>query len=364
MNKTKSLLTIAVFCVIIFGLAALHIITEDSEISLTERRKTAQAPEFSIGAFLSGDYAGDLEDYLSDQFPFRDGFRGIKAALSVGVFRQSDTNGYFLYEDSIIKTEYPLKENQVGYAATLFQTIYDNHLSGMNVYLSIIPDKGYFTRDTGHPALKYDRLVEIMRDGFSSAEYIDIFGCLSLADYYLSDSHWRQDRIFAVVEALADSMGISEHITPQSEYERNTLYPFYGVYLQSALPVSSEEIVYLESSYTESSVLKGYEFEGEKPLYTLENFDGLDGYDIFLNGAQAILEINCPDAKTDKELIIFRDSYGSSLAPLFTGAYSKITIVDLRYFSSSLLGEFIEFKDQDVLFIHSTTLLNSGMIMR
>ena len=81
----------------------------------------------------------------------------------------------------------------------------------------------------------------------------------------------------------------------------------------------------------------------DRHVYMLDRFGGLDGYDVFLGGAQSLLTIQCPNAKTDKELIIFRDSFGSSISPLFLGAYSKITVVDLRYINSALLGDYIDF---------------------
>ena len=68
--------------------------------------------------------------------------------------------------------------------------------------------------------------------------------------------------------------------------------------------------------------------------------------------------------KTEKELILFRDSFGSSIAPLLVEGYSKITIVDIRYVQSEYLGNFIKFEDQDVLFLYSTMLLNNSLALR
>jgi len=90
----------------------------------------------------------------------------------------------------------------------------------------------------------------------------------------------------------------------------------------------------------------------------------MDGYDIFLSGAQAIQTIEVPNAESDRELIIFRDSFGSSITPLLTGAYSKITLVDLRYIAADFVDQFVEFEDQDVLFLYSTSLFNSGMLLK
>jgi hypothetical protein len=85
-----------------------------------------------------------------------------------------------------------------------------------------------------------------------------------------------------------------------------------------------------------------------------------DLYDVFLSGAKPLLTIENPNAATDKELIVFRDSFGSSLVPLLVKDYAKITLVDIRYVTSDLVGNFLEFDGQDVLFLYSTLILNSS----
>ena len=62
--------------------------------------------------------------------------------------------------------------------------------------------------------------------------------------------------------------------------------------------------------------------------------------------------------------MIFRDSYGSSLAPLLTEGYSRVTLVDIRYIHPDAIGEFVEFTDQDVLFAYSALILNSGRSLK
>ena len=65
-----------------------------------------------------------------------------------------------------------------------------------------------------------------------------------------------------------------------------------------------------------------------------------------------------------KELIIFRDSYGSSLAPLLLSSYSKITLVDTRYISPTILGNYINFDNKDVLFIYSISIINNSYSLK
>ena len=85
---------------------------------------------------------------------------------------------------------------------------------------------------------------------------------------------------------------------------------------------------------------------------------------MFLSGAQPLLTIENPNGSADRELMIFRDSYGSSLTPLLLQDYSRITLVDIRYLHPDQVGDYVTFTDQDVLFAYSTLILNSGRSLK
>ena len=85
---------------------------------------------------------------------------------------------------------------------------------------------------------------------------------------------------------------------------------------------------------------------------------------MFLSGSVSLLTIENPAAQTDRELIIFRDSFGSSIAPLLVQGYKTVTLVDIRYLSPAMLGRFIDFHGQDVLFLYSTLVLNNGQSLQ
>ena len=72
---------------------------------------------------------------------------------------------------------------------------------------------------------------------------------------------------------------------------------------------------------------------------------------MYLSGAKALVTIENPKAETGRELIVFRDSFGSSVVPLLVADYAKITLVDIRYIQPDMLGQFLEFHGQDVLFL-------------
>lgn len=74
--------------------------------------------------------------------------------------------------------------------------------------------------------------------------------------------------------------------------------------------------------------------------------------------------IRSPEAATDRRLIVFRDSYTSSLAPLLLGAYREITLIDLRYINSALIGDYVDFADADILFLYNTAIVNQSEMLK
>ena len=120
----------------------------------------------------------------------------------------------------------------------------------------------------------------------------------------------------------------------------------------------------LSSPATDAAIVTGAEFAGEKAVYDPSDADNADLYDLYLGGAQAILTVTNPNGTAGKDLILFRDSFGSSLAPLLLDSYDTITLIDLRYVTTALLEQYVEFADQDVLFLYNTGLVNSGMLLK
>ena len=92
--------------------------------------------------------------------------------------------------------------------------------------------------------------------------------------------------------------------------------------------------------------------------------NSLDKYDVYLSGATPLLTINNPNSDNNKELIIFRDSFGSSITPLILTGYSKVTLVDTRYMSPKLINQYIKFTNQDILFMYSTLIINNSSSLK
>jgi len=49
---------------------------------------------------------------------------------------------------------------------------------------------------------------------------------------------------------------------------------------------------------------------------------------------------------------------------LLLSSYSKITLVDTRYISPTILGNYIDFSNKDVLFIYSISIINNSYSLK
>ena len=192
---------------------------------------------------MSGTFAEDFEDYSRDQFPVRDGFRTLKSLWESAVFGQKDHHGIYIEDGYAANIEYPLDRESVGRAAEKLTELYTEYMRGKTdwVWLSVIPDKGYYLADQGgYPALDYEELFSIMREKMEFAEYLDLTEHLSAEDYYRTDSHWRQENITEAAQFLAESMG--GHLSGAWRQEV-VKEDFRGVYFgQAALPMEGETI--------------------------------------------------------------------------------------------------------------------------
>lgn len=194
---------------------------------------------------------------------------------------------------------------------------------------------------------------------FGQADNNDVYiaDLLTLEDFYVTDTHWKQENIQDVAVALGNAMG-----TPlKEEYEKVALdVPFYGVYYgQLGLPIHPDAISYLNHPMFADCIITNHENGKQIPMYSMEKAEDRDPYEMFLSGSLAVITIENPAATTEKELVIFRDSFGSSLTPLLVEGYQKITILDARYLSEGMIGNFVTFEGQDVLFIHSSSVINN-----
>ena len=337
----------------------------EKDISEAERRPLAQTPEISLDTLLSGKFMEEFEDFSLDQFPLRDTFRRIKSLFHFNVLNQSDNNDIYIADGFAVKQEYPLNPESLYHAAERFNYLYEKYLTDSDIYMAIVPDKGqYLAEGNDHLTLPFGKLNSILMDRMSWAVPINLYDSLEADDYYRTDVHWRQEHLFEAAATICKALGVTA--PDVSNYTVTALErPFYGVYYgQAALPMEAETMYVLESELLKDCKVYDYESGTYTDVYNMDKLTSRDLYDVFLSGSRSLLTIENPHAEGDRELIIFRDSFGSSIAPLLVEDFSKVTLVDIRYIQIDVLDRFLDFHGQDVLMLYSVPVLNNSQTIK
>lgn len=344
------------FIIYIFSFSIISLAIKDKEVSFSERRYLKKFPSFE----LSSNYITNVDKYFLDHFPCRDNFRSMKANFNYNFLLKLDNNNIYLKDNYIFKNEYPTNyksvENFINKVNKLKETLNKNN----KIYSLIIPDKNYYLNDKLFLNIDYDFIYNTLNK--LDMVNIDIKDIMSLSDYYQTDTHWKQENLEKVVEELSYVMKFNYEKT---NYESIIYDNFYGVYYgESALNRKPERLTFLISDDILNSSVKYLENDKLTTVYNQENLNSFDAYEVFLDGASSFIEIVNKNSSSNKELVIFRDSFGSSLTPLLIKYYSKITLIDNRYISSKDYMDLIEFNNQDVLFLYSTLIINNSSTLK
>ena len=306
----------------------------------------AMAGVFATSAFAANDaQVARAQDYLNS--------KGIAYTVTASDVDKALAAGY-------------TADSLVAKAADRMLSLKQQYFPDARTYYAIVPDKNYYQASAyGYPVMDYEKLDNILQKKLTDMSQISLWDTLTIEDYYCTDTHWRQERLQPVVDRIGEQLDFSIDL---STLRKESIYPFYGVYYgQSALPLQPDTICYYTDEIIENVQVWNLEDDQIESVYRpqiTEKEGQVDLYDFYLGGASPVQVLTSPQAQTDRKLIIFRDSFGSSLAPLLSEVYHEIILIDTRYISASRLGEYVDFTDADVLFLYNTLLLNHASMLK
>ena len=359
MSKKALWIEAIVFLAFIFAFFILNTALPDREFSEQENRSLQQRPPFSFDELFSGQYTKDFGAYTTDQFTLRDEWITLKAASELALGKRQN-NGMFLCDGGTIIEPYEAPED--GKLEANMEAL--NKLvanTDADVYFALIPGKSDIwahmlpqnaPRDSEKAAIDYCYSL-------SDAVNVDIYGKLeehsSEYIYYRTDHHWTTLGAYYGFSALAESMGLD--CPDISEYGgRETVSEdFYGTSWSSSgfswVEPDSMEIFVTEPEGLEiTNYPQGSPVEGQ--LYDWSRLEVKDKYSFFYGGNTPLLEIET-GVEDAPSLLILRDSYMDSLSPFLLESYSRIHILDLRYYRASLSDYIAQNGFDDVLVCYS-----------
>ena len=359
MSKKALWIEAIVFLAFIFAFFILNTALPDREFSEQENRSLQQRPPFSFDELFSGQYTKDFEAYTTDQFTLRDEWITLKAASELALGKRQN-NGMFLCDGGTIIEPYEAPED--GKLEANMEAL--NKLvanTDADVYFALIPGKSDIwahmlpqnaPRDSEKAAIDYCYSL-------SDAVNVDIYSALEAHSseyvYYRTDHHWTTLGAYYGFSALAESMGLDCPDICEYGGRETVSEEFYGTSWSSSgfswVEPDSMEIFVTEPEGLEiTNYPQGSPVEGQ--LYDWSRLEVKDKYSFFYGGNTPLLEIET-GVEDAPSLLILRDSYMDSLSPFLLASYSRIHILDLRYYRASLSDYIAQNGFDDVLVCYS-----------
>ncbi len=357
MKITFNRLFFYVFALLWVGLIIINLLTSEKTFSENENRTLKSMPEYSYETLINGEYMSNIDEYFNDQFIGRDLWINAQSIMEYSIGKRENNNVFIAKNGALMDN---IAEPNAKYV--------DANIRGINYFSSqydiacsimIIPSASFIQSDMlPYTAQVWDQ-KEFIEDIYEKIEnVIPINLCDTLFDhkneyiYYRTDHHWTTYGAFLAYEKYCEAMNLPIRgefkFETVSNHFNGTLYSRSGIRFIKSDIMDSYKTDMVEGFH----VYTGTENREYESIYFEEFLDKKDKYSYFLGTSQPIVTMK-GSCKTDKKLLIFKDSYSHCFAPMLLEQYSEITLVDLRYVNQKL-NDIIDLKKYDnALFLFS-----------
>ena len=345
MKKLK-ILSIIVFCVMLFGGAVITAVLPKKAYSDLENRNLEQKPQLTKEQFLQGKYQEKYEAYLSDQFFLRDRWVDLAVTLQKQMGKRDINNvylgkeGYLLEKDD--ENEYD-KEQVEENVKTLSSFLNDmcemfgekqvsclmipSKTLALSKYLPAYSQVSEHTEvlDALQKSLSHPERMIYLKDAMQSHqnEYI----------YYRTDHHWTTLGAYYAYKEWAEKSGQAA-TKPITEYTQEMVFDdFYGTtYNKVHVNVPKDQVTLFKNASQEAVHVNmdDGDVEADTLYFPKEAKEGFNRYNVFLSKNTFQIEITTK-AKTGKTLLLIKDSFANCFVPFLTENYDRIILIDYRY---------------------------------
>ena len=326
-------------CFLFFGLLVLPVclilLCPSEDFSPTENRMLATFPTWSAETFFDGSYAGGIDKFLADRFPFREPLLRAKSATELLAGRRQNGNVFFgkdMYqikrlEECDLETLRQNKQAADSIAAHLEKSGKPVTVLYAPRAIDILTDKlpsGYPQSAVAKPwtVLPRSPLFSVLKEKAARGEAV----------WYRTDHHWTALGAYYAYEFLGNSLGYTP--LPQNAFRVEIVKEdFLGTSASASLfPISKPDTIVRyrfegDTNFTVTDLSTGKAREG---FYDDEKLSTSDAYASFLGGNFAHLRITKDGSEGRPLLLIIKDSYANCLVP-FLARHFDIEMLDTRY---------------------------------
>lgn len=362
MNNILKYTTIIFFIGFIFIVPIITLITPDKKISELENKILTSFPELSFKSIKSKRFMKNFDTYSSDQFPLRTNFIKIKNSYSYFIGNREFRNIY-IGKNNRLMEKFVFNKDIIdkNISQTINLSNFLNYNYNIKSKLAIIPTSiafykdylpNYALSDSQTDALKF--IGNNLKS--TSLSFYTPYNILNENKdkyiYFYTDHHWTQLGAKLTYEDMYKTKVSNDSYNKVSDN-------FYGTYYSKAIfPKIKSDSIYAYQEFNKFNIRIDL-FDNFNTLYDKSKLTSKNKYQYFLHGDPAIAVIE-GNKNINKEILIFKDSYAHNFTPFLTNNYSKIHIIDPRYYSINLNDYLDENSNiSEALFINNIQTFNN-----
>ncbi len=337
------------FIAFVFGLAIWFVVNPKADYSSSEKRYLQQFPETSVDTVLSGEFSEKFETYFADHFPQRNMWVGLNSYYNLGI-GLNGRNGVYNSADGYLINVPVDKENYVRKNIRVLAE-FKEKIGDVPMTVMLAPSTGYIATDKLpliHDSYNDDTyFAETAKTlGESGVNFVDLRETFKqkyaegVQLYYRTDHHWTTDGAYEGYVKLCEKLGVQP--ADKDSFAKTAYGGFYGTTYSTSgywLTKPDSITVYDNQENTDKNITVKISEDGKDnhygSMFFYNHIGEDDKYPVFLDGNHALTEIQNKNAKNGT-IVVIKDSFSHSLAPFLAENYSKVVLVDLRYYKQSV----------------------------
>ncbi|MCK4260773.1 MAG: hypothetical protein KAX49_17485 [Halanaerobiales bacterium] len=365
LNKANKIIII-MFVTFLISINILNLLTPDKEFSESENRRLAHLPNFTWKNIKSGRFSKKFEEYITDQFIFKDYLVAIKSDIERLILK-TENNGIFFGKDGYLLEHYKKPDERLDENIDSIN-IFNKKMPDVSTFLLLVPNSVKIYEDMLPLfASPYDQLktIERVKENLNpEINFVDVYETLySKKDeyiYFKTDHHWTMRGAYYAYQILADHLRIKSF--DMNDFNSKIVSDkFYGTFYSRVnnRHISPDSIEIFQQKLEKSYEVYYHDInKGTDSLYESKHLDSKDKYSVFLDGNHALVTIKT-NIKNNKKIAIFKDSYAHCFIPFLANHYKEIHVIDLRYYKLDIYKYINEHQIKEVLFLYNVSTFST-----
>ena len=339
-------------------LTVLNFIAPTRNFSENENRILAKLPKFEIEELISGKYVDKLNNYINDQFVFRDIWLKIKSIEEL-LLGKTENNGVYIGKDGYLFEKIKYTDESEEKVTSLVEKI-NNFRKNTNIYtyFMLIPNSIYIYQEKLPKFVQTFNQKEVIKKAYSMTENIKVINTVDILEqnkdkyiFFKTDHHMTSDGAYLLYLEFCKVANIDA----VTEYEKQEVTDsFLGSYDSKAQVVNQkkDKIVVYKNLNNTDGITAYYDKQTTDSIFNEEFLNKKDKYSYFLNGNNARVLVKTRQ-KNGKKLLVIKDSYAHIMSQFFCQNYEEIHFIDPRYYSNSIEKYAKENNITDTIFLYN-----------